>query len=778
MDARQLRGDGRKARPAAWAAVAAVLLSALPVAALAAERVALVIGNADYVDDAADLRNPGNDADGMAAALRGLGFEVVLGKDLDRDEFYDKLDEFVKKASRGADADVTLFFYAGHGLQVDGKNWLVPVDAKLESKRDLERRAVNLYTVMDDMPGRHNLVFLDACRNNPLAAKLARSMGLSRAAEHATRGLAQVDRGSGRFIGYATAADDVAKDGEGRHSPFTKALLSHIETPGLSVPDMFQKVIESVYDATGGRQEPWQASSLRGDPIYLASAAAPIPTPGGTGTAGGGTATTPPPPSGDAARAYEAAERAGTVDAWRIVVEDFPGSTYAKLAQAQIDKLEGDTPEAVEKKLGLSTETKRLVQMGLAAAGHDPGRVDGLIGSDTRGALRSWQRGRGLEATGYLTKEQGEVLAALGREAREAVERRKRAQAPSKPATVATPESEGIDPFEEQQAYTNASNLLKSGRYEDAAAVLRQFIAAYPTGSYAGEAQYWLGETYYVTRKFDLAMLEFQRMVSSYPNSTRIPDALLKIGYLHHELGNKAEAARVLSDLRARYQDSATAKLALKSLQDIHGPGFKFRDCPGCPEMVVVPGGQFGRPFAVGVYEVTFGEWDACVSGGGCGGHRPDDEGWGRGNRPVINVSWHDAKAYVRWLSGKTGEQYRLPSDAEWEYVARAGTATAYWWGNDIGRNRANCDSDCGDSYRYTAPVGSFSANPFGLHDVHGNVWEWVEACDGDDCSRRVLRGGSWNSVPRSLRSAFRFRNSSGGRNIYLGFRVARTLTP
>ena len=148
-------------------------------------------------------------------------------------------------------------------------------------------------------------------------------------------------------------------------------------------------------------------------------------------------------------------------------------------------------------------------------------------------------------------------------------------QASTPPATgqapAATPESGGIDPFEEQQAYTSAFNLLKSGRYEDAAAALRQFIAAYPAGSYAGNAQYWLGETYYVTRKFDLAMQEFQRLASGYPNSTKLPGALLKIGYIHHELGNKAEAERVLSDLRARYQDSAAAKLALKKLQDIRG---------------------------------------------------------------------------------------------------------------------------------------------------------------------------------------------------------------
>ena len=120
--------------------------------------------------------------------------------------------------------------------------------------------------------------------------------------------------------------------------------------------------------------------------------------------------------------------------------------------------------------------------------------------------------------------------------------------------------------------------------------------------------------------------------------------------------------------------------------------------------------------FAVSKHEVTFAQWDACVSDGGCGGYRPDDESWGRRRRPVINVSWNDAKEYVAWLSGETGEDYRLPSEAEWEYAARAGSSTQYSWGNEIGSNRANCimDDDCGDQWASTAPVGSFAPNAWG----------------------------------------------------------------
>ena len=237
-----------------------------------------------------------------------------------------------------------------------------------------------------------------------------------------------------------------------------------------------------------------------------------------------------------------------------------------------------------------------------------------------------------------------------------------------------------------------------------------------------------------------------------------------------------------------------------------------FRDCPECPEMVPVPAGSFvmgsnessdeksrlrvtiAISFMAGKYEVTFSEWDACVAAGGCGGYRPGDHGWGRGRRPVINVSWDDAKAYVRWLSAKTEKRYRLLSEAEWEYAARAGTTSRFSWGDDIGRNRANCEG-CGSHWdnKRTAPVGSFLANSFALHEVHGNVWEWVADCwnenyrgalaDGSarmsgDCSYRVLRGGSWINASHDLRSANRIRSRTGDRDNFLGFRVARTLAP
>jgi formylglycine-generating enzyme required for sulfatase activity len=247
-----------------------------------------------------------------------------------------------------------------------------------------------------------------------------------------------------------------------------------------------------------------------------------------------------------------------------------------------------------------------------------------------------------------------------------------------------------------------------------------------------------------------------------------------------------------------------------------------FRDCPTCPEMVIVPAGEymmgspesergrssnegpqrkvsFKEPFAIGKYEVTFAQWDACVAEGGCQ-HKPGDEGWGRGKRPVISVSWQDAMQYVAWLSRKTGKSYRLPTEAEWEYTARGVTKASdphppFSTGTTINYKQANYDANftyvdgkMGIFRQKTMDVGSFHANAFGIHDMHGNVWEWVQDCyketykaapaDGSavksaHCPLRILRGGSWNYHPRYLRSAYRYATAPEVRLDMVGFRVA-----
>ena len=258
-----------------------------------------------------------------------------------------------------------------------------------------------------------------------------------------------------------------------------------------------------------------------------------------------------------------------------------------------------------------------------------------------------------------------------------------------------------------------------------------------------------------------------------------------------------------------------------------------FQDCDDCPQMTVIPAGSFlmgsppgetnrdtnegpqrtveiGYQLAVGKYETTWAEWDACVADGGCSKSAPDngggDEGWGKGSRPVINVSWEEAQAYARWMSQKTGKRYRLLTEAEWEYAVRAGTSSAYFWGDeansgcafmngaDVTAKRSNSGwttVTCDDGVRNTAAVGKYLANAFGLHDMIGNVWEWTEDCyvnsysgaptdgsarDTRDCAQRIVRGGAWNVYPKHLRSADRQTEAPLTRRIDTGFRVARSL--
>lgn len=259
------------------------------------------------------------------------------------------------------------------------------------------------------------------------------------------------------------------------------------------------------------------------------------------------------------------------------------------------------------------------------------------------------------------------------------------------------------------------------------------------------------------------------------------------------------------------------------------GDGLKgpvsFRDCADTPEMIVLRGGPFRMgeqgdtgtlyerpvhdvivsPFSLGRYEVTFDEWDACVADRACR-NDVEDDGWGRGRRPVINVTWKDAQAYAEWLSRKTGHRYRLPSEAEWEYASRAGTSTRYSWGDgaewicasanvlDMSgiAQHPNWDWNavCDDGQPVTAPVGSYPPNAWGFFDLTGNVWEWTQDCwhpdytgapatsapwiVNGDCDKRVNRGGGWGNHPRSMRSAARDADQLLVHSNGMGFRIAR----
>ena len=589
-------------------------------AAPAGKRVALVIGNAKYIY-AGTLANPVNDASDMAAALKGAGFTVVSGADLDKPALEKKIREF---ASALSGADTAVFFYAGHGLQVAGANYIVPVDAQLSTADALEFEMIKLDAVQRIMENaaKTNILFLDACRNNPLARNLARALGTRGGA--VGTGLAPAESGIGTLIGFSTQPGNVAQDGAGRNSPYTGPLARRIAAPGEDILSVLTAVRNEVLAATGNRQVPWENHALTAK--FYFNPAAPAQE------------KAQPPLSADA-------------QAWSVVQNTASG------------------------------------------------------------------------------------------------------------------------------------------------AVLEEFIRRFPDSVYAGFAKARLEEL-----KRGQTALNVPKPAPAQPAPGACDDGLL----VSVAMGG--------------------ARPCIKP-----GSGVSFKDCANCPEMAIAPAGSFSmgsppdeperegwqagtegpqhrvtiaKPFAVGKFAVTFAEWDACADDGGCGGNKPSDQGWGRGDRPVINVNWNEAKDYIDWLSKKTGKEYRLLSEAEREYATRAGTATPFWWGRSITPALANYHGSAepykgggskGEYRQKTLPVKSFKANPWGLYQVHGNIWEWVEDCwnenyngapsDGSarttgDCSLRVLRGGSWFSFPQDLRAAQRVGFIPVVRDESVGFRLARTLNP
>ena len=792
---------------------AAGFLSSIDIAAaVAGQRVALVIGNASYAHAPA-LANPLNDASDIGAVLERLGFAVTRLENADQAALRRGLQAFALAASA---SEIAVVFYAGHGIEVDQRNYLVPVDARLASDQDVEFETVPLELVSRAVARASGLrlVILDACRENPFAASMQRA-GATRSIG---RGLARVEPSGETLVAYAAKEGTVASDGDGRNSPYSAALLAHLAEPGLEVGLMFRKVRDAVLASTGGRQEPFVYGSLSSRGAYLAARPASPSSSSPASSSSAGAPAGSGPVSGRLTPEQLVAKRlAGEEELlfWGSVkdtgdpadvqayLDRYPDGRYVVLARNMLKRLAGSPedapqaaavptaasqgssaapapahPESLEASLGLKRPERGRIQQGLTALGFDPGPADGLFGRGTRGAIGKWQSSRGVMVTGYLDAEAAKTLLA--------------AAGPEAGASGEAARDERL--AAEREFWASVKGSKDPSDFDG-------YMEAYPGGVYAKLARRWRDELIasddasYERARSSGTVESYGEYLRSYPAGRHVAEAR----------GAAAEAERL-------------------AREGEHEPGRVFRDCETCPEMIVVPAGSFmmGSPsseegrggdegpvhrvtipaaFAVGKYEVTFSEWEACVAGGGCDGYLPDGLHWGRGQRPVIDVSWKDARSYVGWLSRKTGKQYRLLSEAEWEYSARAGTTGPFHFGSTISTDQANYDGHGtygsgreGVDRQKTVPVGSFPANGFGLHDMNGNVGEWVEDCwhdsysgapsdgsawtTGGECDWRVERGGSWNFEPWHLRSAYRVRYSTWYRYYYIGFRVSRTLTP
>ena len=881
------------------------------VAATAEQRIALVVGIGAYAH-APELPNPRNDAQAMAGALRGMGFTVEEKYDLDNRGMAEALRGF---GIRAAQADVALLYFAGHGMQVGGTNFLIPADARLERERDLVYEALPLNLPMGELAQARKLgiLILDACRNNPFADRLVRS-GTKRTEVHS--GFARIDdTPTDTLVAMATRADAVAEDGTGDHSPYTASLLKNFEVPGLELSLFFRRVRDDVMQLTQGRQEPYLYGSLGAAPFYfnpLPENRAPqlaevkpleVFDRGGAEPVGVNRPTDPDGdqlfaqvtglPRGGAVRIGDRvvligdyltvdqlaattfkpdATHLGDAGSFDFAVMDGRGgvarggvpilikaSNRPPVAAAErtvrtvVNPLRLDVPvdpdgdpltfivSAVPERGKVRDGTTpvkpgdRLSPEQLTALTFDPERApagragvfsvlveDGRGGRATVSAVLEvedagapppaadleealWRRVRDSrdpgEVEAFLRLFDGGPFVGLARE-------RLNALRSSEGATVAEAKSGSTGTGKESSAVsgTAASGTATAEPSHPAPAELR----VEPTG----EGMY-------------VAMADSVLRAGPDTRSDAV-GGVAKGGYVR-VLGRVANADwyRVVLDDGAqgfvsgpalrpagpedRQRLAMTAPSAPPSQGRAQGNGNSFQDCADCPSMVKVPAGSFtmgsdkgdpaqrpahrvtvSRPFAIGAYEVTVAEWRACVEGGGCSAmprmsNVSDDT-------PVHNIHFEDALAYAAWLSRKTGQRYRLPSEAEWEYAARGGATGRFAWGDGLtpGALQANC-RDCGGSFDRMRPasVGRFQPNGFGLYDTSGGVAEWVADCwnpgykgapaDGSawtsgECRKRVLRGGSWRDELDAITVTARIGYDADVRYVADGFRVARDL--
>jgi formylglycine-generating enzyme required for sulfatase activity len=737
--------------------------------AFANRRVALVIGNSAY-QNVAQLVNPANDAAAMATMLKGAGFDVVqLKRDLKASDMRRALRDFTDDVR---DADVAIVYYAGHGIEISGTNYLIPVDALLERDIDAYDEAIpldRLLTVVD--PARKlRLIILDACRDNPFSKVMKHNM----ASRSVTRGLSRIDPSSpNTLIAYAAKAGSTAADGDDKNSPFTTALVKYLPRPGLDLRMAFGFVRDDVLKVTHNRQEPFVYGSLGGDDVALVPAAPP-----------------PPPqiaasvdPNASAREDYELALEINVVSAWDSYISRYPSGFYTDLAIAQRNKLSAAKAAAAEE-ARLAAAKKSMEDAKAAEA------AQARVAAEQAKATEQAKAVREREAF----------------EKQKAIEEAKTAEE----ARIKAASDKAINDKATNDKAVNGKAANDKVLAQSAGDTTDRIAALMPQDIRNGRE---------ATR--DQA-----------PASSGCADTVARSATL---------AARTAQPLTAADE----CKLKPKDI---------FRECENCPEMVLVPAGEvlmgsdrgdidngiaavneapqhkafIRQPIAVGRFEVTRDQYAAFIKGTGYNSgdrcftfenNMPQERtnrsflnpGYVQdGNHPVVCVSWIDAKAYVDWLSRTTGRSYRLLSEAEFEYVARAGSGSRYGFSNDPAEickfaNGADQSAklaglpanspymNCKDGYPFTAPVGSFRANAFGLYDVIGNVWEWTEDCFYGDyvsakletasrsaeiCSARTVRGGDWFSTESSLRPAVRAKANAEVHYDDIGFRVARTLTP
>ena len=764
---------------------------------------ALVIGIDRYTKGWPKLSNAVKDAQVVAQELREKGFQVNLKIDLTSDALRRELRSFF--AIKGSDPDARLLlWYAGHGHTMDGEGFLVPADAPPATDPTFLVTSLHMRDfggLMRLAKSKHVLSVFDSCFSGTIFQ--ARS-GAAPAA--ITRKTTKPVR---QFLTSGDAGQQVRDDGSFREL-FVRAIRgderADVNSDGyVTGEELGLFLSQRVAALTGAAQTPKHGKLHdvkfdQGDFVFV--------LPGGPGTASASAPSASPGTSAEVAF-WQSIQGSKDPADFEDYLAQFPNGTFSRLAKRRVDSLkEQQVAAVVPPRLSfmVTNMDEEMVAAKTANVRAEPTTTAEKIGRLSAGTkVGVTGRTNVSDATWYRVamagNRTGYVFGTLLTEVAAVVPKPKPDPNPVSPGAVVSPKKpepvfpgSGPDAYSVQLLSVRSSNAAKmewerlQRKNRDLLGRLTLAVVRRDLGS--GKGVFFSGRAGPFSNAGDARLL-----------CDSLKDR--NIGCLVVLPRSSAQEYQVVAVVPPQPSPAPSPVQPAVGVYPMR-PGQTFKDCPECPEMVVIPAGSFRmgdlnggghshekpvhnvtipRPFAVGKYEVTQAEWQAVM------GSNPSEF---KGPRnPVEMVSWDGAKEFVRKLSAKTGKTYRLLSEAEWEYIARAGSSKKYWWGNDVERNRANCDG-CGSRWdgTKTAPAGSFAANGFGIHDMHGNVWEWTEDCwhdnyygapaDGEawtaegDCDGRLVRGGSWYIGPRNIRSADRTRTVTDYLYPYLGFRVAR----
>ena len=739
-------------------------------------RIALVIGNADYGQ--ASLKNPLNDARVMAQTLESLGFSVTIGLNMTKDRMRLAVIRFGRAIKKGG---VGLFYYAGHGVQVGGRNYLIPVDAVIEDQEVVPVESMGVGYVMARMAAarnRLNIVILDACRDNPFERSF-RSGG--------AQGLAQVRAPRGTLVAYATAPGQVAADGAGQHGTYTGALIKNIKKPGLRIEDVFKLTRTEVVRATDGKQTPWESSSIMGD-FYFAgveakakqpqAVAGPEPTPQTAASQRDGqkekiTALL------KAAEAHLAADRLTT-----------PAGANAMEIFKEALRLDPGNEKAWE---GLRRIVGRYVEMAEAQAGR---------GNLARARLFLDRAEKVIEGDQRVARARAEL------------EGSKPENRETQPPVAALPSTDGgrlkelkrelriiragmnriktdIEQGQEADSQTLDRLLALTGRQKELETGIAALEAKIRKAREEREARQKKEKAEQERKAKEARLARLQADIDKYNRiaAATKDKALLQVAW--QSLTAKYPEAR---DLDQGDVGGLLMKAGYGMETYTNSIGMRFVAIPPGNFLMGSPKGiggddehpqhraEISRAFLLGVTEVTQAQWQTIM------GSNPSKF---KGSQlPVENISWNDARKFIHRLNAKEDtNKYRLPTEAEWEYACRAGSDGKWTFGNDENRLKDYAWYEANSGGR-THPVGGKRPNAWGLYDMHGNAREWCQDWYDSDFyqqspsrdpqgpasgSSRAIRGGSWFYDPSYARCAYRFGVNPVFTSYGVGFRLART---